>query len=409
MGNSGRKSVTLSICMMIKNEERNLKRCLSSLKGIADELIVVDTGSDDSSVSIAESFGAKVYHHPFEGDIIDSFSKYRNLSIGYASSDWVMIVDADEEVILEAPSASHIKTWLVKVPPECMSVAITLRDIQKTMKAMQFNSVRFFRKGHIKYQGIVHNTPVIINGAPEALFCPLVSIKHYGYDLTPQQEVAKRQRSESLLLRRIEEDPDDVIPYFYLVQSHTAYSEYTKAAEYIEKYSEVSKRIDVKFNGSIYCTAVHVYKKLSNKKESERWLLEGLKEYPRDLDLLFALIEFGVWTSKIDLIIEGSNGYIEVYNEYQTKPTASGNRFTYANTFESLSYALFHAAMAKLQQGSQTLGELKRVLPKTPPAFQTGVATDVTNALKMFGLVKEGWELPQETEPRKVINLSGRR
>ena len=193
------------------------------------------------------------------------------------------------------------------------------------------------------------------------------------------------------------------------MQSHTAYGEITKAAEYVEKYAEVSKRMDVKFNGSIYCTAVHVYRKLGQQKEAEQWLLEGLKEYPRDLDLLFALVEFGVWVSKIDLIVKGAEGFVNMYNEYQTSPTASGNRFTYANTQESLSFAIFHLAMAKLQQGSQALDTLKTVLDKTPEAFKNGVTTDAGNALKIFGLTKEGWGLPQEIEPRKVLNLFGRR
>ena len=77
MVNSGQTPVTLSICMMVKDEEENLKRCLPSIQEIADELIVVDTGSSDSTVDIAKSFGAKVYHHPWEND----FSKHWNQSI----------------------------------------------------------------------------------------------------------------------------------------------------------------------------------------------------------------------------------------------------------------------------------------------------------------------------------------
>ena len=74
--------VTLAACMMMKDEEANLPRCLTSIKDIVDEIIIVDTGSTDKSIEIAESFGAKVYSHPFEGEIIDDFSKYRNLAFG---------------------------------------------------------------------------------------------------------------------------------------------------------------------------------------------------------------------------------------------------------------------------------------------------------------------------------------
>lgn len=409
MESPGRKPVTLSICMMVKDEEHNLQRCLSSLNGVADELIIVDTGSNDNSVSIAESFGAKVYHHPFKGEFIDDFSKYRNLSIGYASSEWVLIFDADEELFLNNPSsASDLKDWLGKIPFECKSAAITLQDIQKDMQAMQFNSVRLFRKESVRYEGIVHNKPVIISGKSEAVFCPLIYLKHYGYDLTPEKQVEKRTRSESLLHKRLEQNPDDVVAMFYLVQAYTAYDEFDKAAEYIEKYDEASKRTGVEFNGSIYCTASHVYRKLMDKKNTQKWLLAGLKKYPKDLDLLMSITEYGVWTQDINLMAQGAKGFLKVYDEYQKNPTLSGNRFTYANTPESVAYCMFHLSMGMFQQGCQMLDKLESVLDKTKAKFSAGVRTDVARVFEIFGIDKKGWCLEQE-EPKRVVNLSSRR
>lgn len=80
--------------MMVKNEEEMLPRCLNSIKHLIDELIVVDTGSTDKTIEIAESFGAKIYHHPWE----NNFSKHRNQSLGYATGDWIIQIDADEEL-----------------------------------------------------------------------------------------------------------------------------------------------------------------------------------------------------------------------------------------------------------------------------------------------------------------------
>ena len=75
--------------MIVKNESRRLKSCLESARLIAKQLIVVDTGSDDDSIQIAKSCGAEVYYHPWEG----SFAKARNLSLQYATEDWVLILD----------------------------------------------------------------------------------------------------------------------------------------------------------------------------------------------------------------------------------------------------------------------------------------------------------------------------
>ena len=404
MEDSGQK-VTLSVCMMIKDEEANLKRCLSSLNGIADELVVVDTGSSDNSVSIAESFGAKVYHHPWE----DDFSKHRNQSISYASGDWLMIFDADEELFLTgSSSALDLKKWLGEVPAECVSAAITLHDIQKNMQAMQFNSVRFFHKGSVRYEGIVHNTPKIISGKPEAAFCPLISIKHYGYDLTPEKAAIKRARTEGLLLKRLETNPDDVVAMFYLSQAYVAYNELSKAAEYIERYAETSERTGVRFNGSIYCTAIHTYRKLLDKKNAQKWLLAGLKEYPEDLDILMNMTEYGVWVQDINLMVKGAKGFLRAYENYQNNPIIAGNRFTYANTPQSACYCMFHLSMGMLQQGCHMLDKLGSALDETQEEFNSGMRADVAQVLEMFGLHKEGWSLQPE-EPRKVVNLSSRR
>src|SRR3972149_2146143 len=89
------RNPTLSLCMIVKNEEKFLPACLESVKGHVDEIIIVDTGSTDRTVEIAESYNAKIYHHPWK----NSFSKARNYSLKYATCDWILILDADEEIV----------------------------------------------------------------------------------------------------------------------------------------------------------------------------------------------------------------------------------------------------------------------------------------------------------------------
>ena len=81
----------ISLCMIVKDEERFLPQCLNSVKGYVDEIIVVDTGSTDRTVDIAKRYGAKIYHHPWEND----FSKHRNLSISNATGG----LDIDHRLI----------------------------------------------------------------------------------------------------------------------------------------------------------------------------------------------------------------------------------------------------------------------------------------------------------------------
>ena len=84
----------LSVCMIVKNEERFLGQCLASVKDIADELIVIDTGSTDRTVEIAREHGAQVGHFEWCND----FAAARNASIAAATGDWILFLDADEEL-----------------------------------------------------------------------------------------------------------------------------------------------------------------------------------------------------------------------------------------------------------------------------------------------------------------------
>lgn len=94
MISGGEIVATISLCMIVKNEESCLGTCLDSLKGIVDEMIVVDTGSTDNTVAIAKEKGAKVYNFKWTGD----FSDARNYSFSLASCDYIYAADADEEL-----------------------------------------------------------------------------------------------------------------------------------------------------------------------------------------------------------------------------------------------------------------------------------------------------------------------
>ncbi|HET9284342.1 MAG TPA: glycosyltransferase family 2 protein [Candidatus Angelobacter sp.] len=99
------RRMTLSVCIITLNEEANIARTLRSVKDIADEIILVDSGSTDATVSIAQSFGAKVFVETWKG-----FARQKNSSLEKATSDWILSLDADEEVSPEL--ADGIKALL---------------------------------------------------------------------------------------------------------------------------------------------------------------------------------------------------------------------------------------------------------------------------------------------------------
>jgi glycosyltransferase involved in cell wall biosynthesis len=104
------RRMTLSVCIITLNEEANIVRTLKSVKDIADEIVIVDSGSTDATVSLAQSFGAKVFVEPWKG-----FARQKNSTLEKATCDWVLSLDADEEVSPEL--AASIKALLTSGGP----------------------------------------------------------------------------------------------------------------------------------------------------------------------------------------------------------------------------------------------------------------------------------------------------
>src|SRR5258708_37068052 len=95
-------NMTLSVCIITLNEEVNIARTLKSVRGLADEIVVVDSGSTDRTLELAESFGAKVFVEPWKG-----FAAQKNSCLAKATKDWVLSLDADEEVSPELAVSVH--------------------------------------------------------------------------------------------------------------------------------------------------------------------------------------------------------------------------------------------------------------------------------------------------------------
>ncbi|GAG22268.1 unnamed protein product, partial [marine sediment metagenome] len=161
-----------------------MPQCLDSVKDLVDEIIVVDTGSTDRTVEIAKSFGAKVYHHAWEND----FSKHRNQSIGYASSDWIFILDADEKVVQWDPNVATIISNM-----KIDSVFVKVENIYGKGEGVAWhNSIRLFRNNErIRYKGRVHNE---LNGCKSSAPSVII-IDHKGYFLDSDKEEEKYLRT----------------------------------------------------------------------------------------------------------------------------------------------------------------------------------------------------------------------
>ncbi len=201
----------LSVAMIVKNEENNIERALSSIKPYVDEIIVVDTGSTDRTVELARKYTEKIYFHEWKND----FSEARNNSLKYPTCEWVLIYDADEEV---REDFAGIREFLQSLPKDVNTIYLpTISYLDWSMKRTEIASTpRIFRNGTIHYQNIVHNQPIYKGKVIEANF----KIYHYGYIWTRKLAKQKYDRTRNMLVKLIEEGKNLSVgeKMYYLVQ-----------------------------------------------------------------------------------------------------------------------------------------------------------------------------------------------
>lgn len=278
-------SPRISCCMIVKNEEAFLGRCLSSVAPFVDEIIIVDTGSEDRTVEIARAFTEKIYFHPWEND----FSKHRNQSISYATGNWILQIDADEEL---APGGGDaIRKAIGEAAPDVNFLMVNITDIdQQGRPRATWNFPRVFRNGvGIHYEGIVHNQVV---GKGIAVPCA-ATIWHYGYYLDEEKMEAKRKRSIPLLLKQLEEDPENVFALYNLANMYLGAKDYKRVIEYAERALRILKKRDVvsTFYISLYATFIHSLIKEGRLDEARKHAEDSVKIYPNYLDGYYLLNE----------------------------------------------------------------------------------------------------------------------
>ena len=169
----------VSLCMIVKDEEEYLPKCLASINDIVDEIVIVDTGSADKTVEIAKNFGAKVYYFKWN----NNFSEARNESLKYATKDWIFILDADDELTLE--SKENFKMLLNSALDEKAiyhfeTLSYYGSSIEKDNIAVNLNPRLFKNNRGIHYEGEVHNQLISSEGDYNAV-CKEIKIYHYGY------------------------------------------------------------------------------------------------------------------------------------------------------------------------------------------------------------------------------------
>lgn len=324
----------ISICMIMKNEEKQLRKCLDSIKDFGMELVLVDTGSTDSTVEIAGQYTDSVHYF----DWIDDFSAARNYALSLASQDWVLILDCDEYVTLLNPDSL---TAFMKQHPTDIGLLSRRNhyELNGTDSVYVDKVERFFNRKLFHYEGKIHEQvcPIpsldadYIKTLPaQALYGKsdiTLTVEHTGYNASLEELAEKAARNNKLLLEMLQEEPDNPYLYFQIGQSYNLLHDDEKAAFYYGKGLEYN--VDPSAEYVQMMVIGYGYALLHLERFEEALFLQHSYDdfattadfvcmmgviYMRTGNYLKAMMEFLKATTFPSASVEGANSFIPYYN-----------------------------------------------------------------------------------------------
>ncbi|WDF51476.1 glycosyltransferase [Paenibacillus sp. KACC 21273] len=287
----------LSLVMIVKNESGKLKRCLDSVKDLVNEMIIVDTGSEDDTKEIAQSYGAKIFDYIW----IQDFSKARNFALQHSTGDWNLVLDGDE--YLNENECEKIKEF-IKGPNRIGRIKQINTFMQDgEIKESQAIISRLFPKG-LYYVGAIHEQ---VHSIELPRINTNIHIYHDGYFQTN-----KSDRNIKLLEHVISSNPNDAYMLFQLANEYRILGEYEKANIFFQK----SYALITPYDGFKSLLVVgYLYNIIASKSNWKQGLdiiskeINNLSDYP---DFYFVCGYF-----YMELVFSNVNEYIHYFSNIE--------------------------------------------------------------------------------------------
>jgi len=225
--------MSVSSCLIIKNEERNLDKCLESISKFSDEIIIVDTGSTDKSKEIATKFTDKIFDFNWN----DNFAEARNFALSKATKDFIFSIDADEYVenpeeinLTLSNKKSNTGGWLVNIISSAYGANGNIEKMQTSLLRLFINHPK------IKYSGIIHEQ---VFDSISALGLKIensnIILQHSGYMLSQEDFKRKQKRNIELLKKALNKEPENYYLLTHLGKTYSALAMHNEAKEIFKK------------------------------------------------------------------------------------------------------------------------------------------------------------------------------
>ena len=311
---------TVTLCMIVKNEEKYLERCLKSVVGKVDEIIVVDTGSTDSTIEIAKKYNAVIKHFEW----VDDFSAARNYSIKDVRTEYILILDADEyfddSVDLQKDLAEDKDFYL-----------LTIKNYQGGQLILYHQNIRLFKSGiGLYFSGKLHEHLNAYDKDSNYIGAESdIVIHHVGYMPDVVNEKNKKKRNYEIMKRELQENPTG-FNYYNMGIVYMLYEEYDKALDMFKKSYPLSK--DKKYIMGMLVRMGKCLDFLGRTEEGIGLLLDAVNVFPNYTDLHYTLAklyqEYGylrdaeikfkkcieLGDRKLDISAEGVGSYMANYH-----------------------------------------------------------------------------------------------
>ena len=312
----------ITLCMIVKNEENNLKKCLESIKKYVSEIIIIDTGSVDKTKEIAREYSNKIYDFKW----CNNFAKARNFSLEKASNDWVLVLDADE-VITEFNISINMESFKNNEKLVGRIKRINIIEDEKGNKKYIERVNRLFNKKYYNYQGIIHEQVVAKSGLEYKTINIDIIADHIGYMQEIIKNTEKLKRNLELLQESIKINDNDPYLYYQLGKTFYLSKQYEDAFKSFNKALNLNVNIRYEYVEDLIET--YGYTLINTGRYNEGLALKKYEKYYGDIvDYMFlmALIYMnnGMFENAVNLFldcigekegsIEGLNSYLSYHN-----------------------------------------------------------------------------------------------
>ncbi len=268
---------SVSVCMIVKNEADTLADCLTALGDFATEVIVVDTGSTDRTVEIAQSLGARVEYFPW----IDDFAAARNESLKYAAADWVFWLDADDRI--SADNLVRLKQALASNQADVYVCNVTGDTAEGEDAQTTAHHFRLFRNGlGLKFVYPLHeDLAFYLASRPVTVAYTNVVIKHIGYSISPEHFQAKARRNLQIIRRALAREPQSIRWQHHLGLTQNNLGQYEEAlAAFQAVLAQPGPGLAESMRYDAFNNMAAIYVKLNQPEAAKAVLQQALADFP---------------------------------------------------------------------------------------------------------------------------------